>query len=605
MVTTATTSMRRRRTKNRRTRGRRTGIALGWVLLGCVALVAVAGVWTAVDALRVRDQLVEAAGVVPKLEDQVLAGDDDAVATSVATLREAASSAVSTTGRPHWTLTSWLPGVGPNVRAVQTLAGTVSDLAEGPLPSLPAVVAAASPAALAPQDGRVDVQSVAEAAPVVIAADDGVIAAIDSLTAIDRSALVPQVSDAVDQLSGELSDLRLSTATASRAVQLIPPMMGIDGPRDYLVLVQNNAEPRALGGIVGSVLVLRAEGGSIDLVGQVAGNSISFDEPVGDLTDSETAIFGSQLGRYMLNVTSTPDFPRAARLASDMWTAERGETPAGVLSIDPVALAGLLEATGPVTTDAGPTLTSDDAAQYLLNQIYLDEPDPARQDLFFADAAASIFGALSGGSADAQSAVRSLVASADQGRLMLWSNDPAEQALISGTQLAREIGADPLRPEVGVYLNDGTGAKVGYYVDLDAGLAVEECRPDGSLSLRVIVGLTSAVPDPDGLPDYVTGGGVFTPEGVVRTNLAIYAPVGGSIVSVSLSGTEDEFPVLSQRQGDTPVALTTVSLDPARSTELVVEVLTAKQTISAPTLRTTPGSRELVPRIDVGCAATP
>lgn len=598
------TSTRRRRTKVRRTRGRRTGIVLGWVLIGCVALIAAAGIWTAVDALRVRDQLVEAASVVPQLEDQVLAGDDDAVATSVATLREAASSAVTTTGRPHWTLTSWLPGVGPNVRAVQTLAGTVSDLAEGPLPSLPAVVAAASPAALAPQDGRVDVRSVADAAPVVIAADDGVNAAIDSLAAIDRSALLPQVSDAVDQLSDELTDLRMSTATASRAVQLIPPMMGIDGPRDYLVLVQNNAEPRALGGIVGSVLVLRADGGSIELVEQVAGNSISFDEPVGDLTDSERAIFGTQVGRFMLNVTSTPDFPRAAQLASDMWVAERGETPAGVLSLDPVALADLLGATGPVTTDAGLTLTSDDAAQYLLNQIYLDEPDPARQDVFFADAAASIFSALSGGSGDAQAAVTSLVQSSDQGRLMLWSNDPFEQSLLGGTQVAGHVGTDPERPEVGLYLNDGTGAKVGYYLDLDAGMTVYECRPDGSSRLRVTVGLASAVPDPAGLPDYVTGGGVFAPEGVVRTNLAIYAPAGGSIVSVSLSGSDEELPVLSQRQADVRVALTTVSLDPGQSTELTVELLTAKQTLNAPTLRTTPGSREFVPRIDVGCAAT-
>ena len=598
------TSTRRRRTKVRRTRGRRTGIVLGWILLGCVGVVAVAGIWTAVDALRVRDQLAAAASVVPQLEDQVLAGDDDAVATSVATLREAASSAVSTTARPHWTLTSWLPGVGPNVRAVQMLAGTVSDLAEGPLPSLPAVVAAASPAALAPQDGRVDVQSVADAAPVVIAADDGVNAAIDSLAAIDRSALLPQVSDAVDQLSDELMDLRLSTATASRAVQLIPPMMGIDGPRDYLVLVQNNAEPRALGGIVGSVLVLRADGGSIQLVEQVAGNSISFEEPVGDLTDSERAIFGTQLGRFMLNVTSTPDYPRAAQLASDMWVAERGQTPAGVLSLDPVALAGLLGATGPVTTDAGLTLTVDDAAQYLLNQVYLDEPDPARQDVFFADAAASIFSALSGGSGDAQAAVGSLVQSSDQGRLMLWSSDPAEQSLLDGTQLAGDLGADPERPEVGLYLNDGTGAKVGYYLDLDAGLTVSECRPDGSLRLRVSVGLSSSVPDPAELPAYLTGGGVFTPEGVIRTNLAIYAPAGGSIVSVSLSGTDEELPVLSQRQADVPVALTTVSLDPAQSTELTVELLTAKQTVTTPTLRTTPGSREFVPSIDVGCAAT-
>ncbi|WP_284249016.1 hypothetical protein [Litorihabitans aurantiacus] len=115
--------------------------------------------------------------------------------------------------------------------------------------------------------------------------------------------------------------------------------------------------------------------------------------------------------------------------------------------------------------------------------------------------------------------------------------------------------------------------------------------------------LTSTVPDPAELPAYVTGGGAFVPAGVVRTNLAIFAPADGSVVSVSFSGSDGELPVLSQRQGNVPVALTTVSLDPGRSTELAVELLTAKRTASAPTLRTTPGSRELVPSIDVGCAA--
>ena len=603
VTTTATTMRRRRRTRPARTRGRRVAVALGWVLLASVAVVAVAGVWTALDALRVRDQFLTAARVLPQLEEQVLAGDDDAVATSVASLREAAADAVETTNRPHWVLASWLPGAGPNVRAVQTLATTVSDLAEGALPSLPEVVAAASPAALAPQNGRVDVTRVAEAAPVVIAADDGVTSAIEALDAIDRSALLPQVGDAVDDLSDKLTDLRLSTATASRAVQLIPTMMGIDGPRDYLVLVQNNAEPRALGGIVGTVLVLRVDGGAFELIEQVAGNSIFFDQSVGDLTEAETALFGSQLGRYMLNVTSTPDFPRAAQIASDMWYAERGVAPAGVLSIDPVALADMLGATGPVTTGAGVTLTSEGTAQYVLNQIYLDEPDPARQDLFFADAAASIFAALSGGSSDAQAAVASLVDSSDAGRLMLWSSDPREQELLAGTALSGSLPDTEQDAVVGVYLNDGSGAKVGYYLQAHSTLAVTECRPDGSQRLRLNVDLTSSVPDPETLPAYLTGGGAFVPEGTMRVNVALYGPPGGQIVAVG--GPEGEMPVLAQRHGDIPVSLITVTLAPSESVELDVDLVTGKQVDGPPTLRTTPGPRPADQTIEPGCAATP
>ncbi len=60
-----------------------------------------------------------------------------------------------------------------------------------------------------------------------------------------------------DHVRGDrLAKVSLTTATAARAVRLLPPMLGADGPREYLLLVQNNAEQRATGGIPGSVVQL-------------------------------------------------------------------------------------------------------------------------------------------------------------------------------------------------------------------------------------------------------------------------------------------------------------------------------------------------------------
>lgn len=592
-----------RHSTTRRQRGRKAPVArvLGWALLGTVGIVLAAGVWTAVDALRVRDQLEEAAAVVPQLKEQVLAGDDAAIEQSVTIVREAAADAVQITDRPHWRLTALLPGVGPNVQAVQTLSSVLSDLAEDALPGLPDVVAAVNPASLAPKDGRVDLEAIAAQAPVVVAADDSVDRAIAEIDGIDTSSVLPLVGDAVIRLRDELVDLRIDTATAAKAVTLIPPMMGIDGPREYLVLVQNNAEPRALGGIAGSVLRLRVEGGAFELVEQVAGNTVSFDEPVGGLSETETALFGTQLGRYLLNVTSTPDFPRAAELTSAMWQEERGQRVDGVLSIDPVALARLLEATGPVTTAAGVTLTADNAADYLLNQIYIDVAEPEDQDRFFADAAQSIFTAVSGGIGDAGQAVSALAEGADQGRVMLWSADPTEQAELSGTVLSGELPTDPTAPEVGVYLNDGTGAKAGYYLSVDTSLTVVDCRPDQSQRLRAKVTLTSTLPDPVSLPPYVTGGGVFAEVGVIRTNVLLYAPAGGKMLSLSANGTER--PVFSLIDQGRSVYLTTVSLQPTESVTLQYEILTAQGSSSPPGIQVTPGPRPNPPNVDEGCAA--
>ena len=54
-------------------------------------------------------------------------------------------------------------------------------------------------------------------------------------------------------------------ATVTR---LVPPMLGQDGPRQYLLVVQNNAEIRSTGGLPGSLQILRADNGKLTLAEQ-------------------------------------------------------------------------------------------------------------------------------------------------------------------------------------------------------------------------------------------------------------------------------------------------------------------------------------------------
>ena len=50
----------------------------------------------------------------------------------------------------------------------------------------------------------------------------------------------------------------------------------------------------------------------------------------------------------MQDVNLTPDFPTAAATAQAMWERKTGQHVDGVLSLDPVALGYILDATGPV-----------------------------------------------------------------------------------------------------------------------------------------------------------------------------------------------------------------------------------------------------------------
>lgn len=124
--------------------------------------------------------------------------------------------------------------------------------------------------------------------------------------------------------------------------------------------------------------------------------------------------------------------------------------------------------------------------------------------------------------------VDALAQSAREGWLMVWSAHKDEQALLSGTVLSGElVGVDGKAPVIGIYLNDGTEAKIGYYLRTDVAATTNQCRPDGSQVVKVKLTLTFKAPtDAAQLPPYLSSGNVV-PKGEVKTDVLLYAPAGG------------------------------------------------------------------------------
>jgi len=217
-------------------------------------------------------------------------------------------------------------------------------------------------------------------------------------SAIDTEGTLPQISEAVAELVGLVDETATVVSGLDTAAALLPRMLGADGARDYLLLFLNNAELRAGGGIPGALSVLTADDGALAITAQSTASRLGeFEAPPTPLTDAERTLFGETTGLFMQNVTATPQFSRSAELARAMWAERQGQSVDGVIGIDVGALARILEATGPIELAGGVQLTSDNAVQVLLSDVYRDIPEPAQQDLFFADAAQRIFAAVTGG----------------------------------------------------------------------------------------------------------------------------------------------------------------------------------------------------------------
>ncbi len=571
----------------------RIGRAVG-IMVPTAALVA--GGVLAYQALETRSALMTASTRFEDAGEHLRAGDSAAARVAVQEAGREAERAERMTSGPLWVLAAHAPGIGDDVRAVRTVARISHRLADRVLPTVVTVGETLDPVRLLDRNGRVHLEPLVRARQPVAEADRELRALEARAAGIDAGSLVRPLAVPVKRMQRELSDAVGLSSAASSAVRLLPPMLGGEGTRNYLVLFQNNAEIRASGGIPGAVAVLRADNGRLTIEKQGSLRDLGFHEAVpGEVTEEETALYGTKLAAYGADIGLTPDFPRTAQLARDRWLWMQGRRVDGVLATDPVALSYLLRATGRVPLPDGSTLSGSNAVDRLLSEVYVTEPDRAAQDAFFAAAARAVFRHMLGAPGDAEDMLAALSRSIEEGRLLAWSGRRSEQVLLARTRLGGVLprGSGPA-PFVGVFLNDGTGAKMQYYLDHRVDVRPVGCEGGGRQELEVTVTLRSTAPaHAERLPESVVGRrrsiglGPSLRPGHMRLNVHVYAPVGGAVESVRVDGQDVPVSVL-EHEGH-PVGSQTVELAPGQAHELVYRLASGPGQPGSPVLRVTPG----------------
>ncbi|WP_398470510.1 DUF4012 domain-containing protein [Tardiphaga sp.] len=473
-----------------------------------------------------------------------LAGDVADGAPALDQLASDASEAHRLTSDPIWKIAELTPWIGQQLAAFATVSSSANQLLGRGL--LPLAVAAknTSIGSLKPIDGQIDVHALSDISEPAQEAARNAREAADAAQDIDRTPLLGVVNAAVEQATDAFSKSAEALDALSRTSILLPSMLGQDRQRAYLVLVQNNAEWRSLGGITGSTVLLTTHEGAISLTRSDSATSLShaLQGQLVDLPPAAKELYSTKPARYFHNLTQIPDFAIDGNLAREMYQKSTGIAVDGVIAVDPVALSYLLEATGPVEVPGGTTLTSSNAAEVLMNDVYLQFTDPGEQDAFFERTTGAIFQALLTGRGSVGALVAALSRAADEHRVYVWSADPSEQAVLAGTTLAGALPVSDTRTaRFGVFLNDGTGSKMSYYVKPEVELSWDSCQRTGeptSQQLALRVSLANAAPaDADRrLPWYITGGGVYgVAPGTARVIGNLYLPKGYDLVSATAS----------------------------------------------------------------------
>ncbi|KAA8815239.1 DUF4012 domain-containing protein [Bifidobacterium callitrichos] len=569
------------------------------LIIIAVILIALAGVaaWFATSATKAKSEIEAAVQSASGIQKQVSSGDTASAKTSINVFAAHIDAAYAQTRQPVWRLAEFTPYYGSDVKAARDVVSILKDVSINALPKLADSAAALDFDKIGIQDGAIQLGDMNAVAQDLDAANQVISDANVRLNNISGTH-IPELTEALNTGKTKFKELADLTDMVTRMADIMPAMFDLDQtgqtdatPRTYLVLAQNNAELRATGGIPTSWSTLTIDQGKLSM-GTFStppeDGMYSESEAQSVLTPDERNLFSTKMATDYQDINFTPDFPRTAKLARDIWQrAGRGSVD-GVISVDPVLLQRLLKITGPVTLANGIVLTGDTAEQIILNQTYLTMSTQSEQNAFFAMTAARVFDhVLHNLSGNNKQLVATIRQAAADGHVYIWSAHEEEQTRIQGSIISGSLSSNPAQPVAGVYFNDGTMSKMDWYLKREVTSTYDKTYPNGAKQYTIRIKLTNTADAaqvnaaPDLLRGYDTNG--QPRHGEIETVMYVYAPDEGRLVDW-----DPQFDQIATHDTLT-LGAKTITLQPGESFEATVHVLASpKAGSNALVLRQTP-----------------
>lgn len=531
------------------------------LLLGLVVLLAAAVTgWASWRALQARTELTSAQALLTAVQKDLRDGRVDEARAALPAVQARLDRAAAKVHGPAWTVALRVPVAGGNLHAVRRAADAGRLLGDEALP--PLVHALDTVQTEHPlRDGRVDLAVLRRVGADVEQAARASGRARAMLQPHD-ALLLPAVSDKLTATRERLGSLDDSLQTAARAFTVAPAMLGADGPREYFVAVQNNAEARATGGLIGAFALVRTDRGRITL--ERTGTNVALEQsdtpvafPVGAAGTWQD--IGST--RAWFDTTLTPHFPDAARSMSGLWQRQSGQLVDGVLSVDPVVMSELLRGAPPIRLRNGSTVGAGNVVDFVGHREYVDFPDNEVRKPLLSQLAAEVFHQVVAAK-DAVGTAKAVLRASSSGHLFVWSRRPQEQAVIAGGLVGGALPATDV-PYLSVLTQNYGGNKLDFY--LRRQVTVRR-QADGQLRVTVVLRNTA----PLGLPLYMTVRADKpvepVPYGQAKVGLAVY----GAKSSVISRAEVDGRPVLLEPDRDHGSAFGTTTVEVPRGRPVTI-----------------------------------
>jgi hypothetical protein len=340
-------------------------------------------------------------------------------------------------------------------------------------------------------------------------------------------------------------------ANAVPGLQVLPAMLGQDSPKKWLVLLQQDAEARGTGGLVGAFAVITTDHGKITLNETAQRSALKPNQiPATAVPEDLRALWGKDITDWA-GLNLSPHFPWTGQLVSAGWNSKNEDKVDYVAALDQHAVAALLAGTGPVQIGKD-TVSSANAVNYLSRGVYQRYPDYRDVDRATETLVTETFKRIADGRLELKDLVKAVPDQATQRRMLVWAADPNEEVTLEGLSVGGALprNAGPFAMAV---INNGGGNKMDSYLKVHTDYQPGSCAAGSRIGSMTVT--LADVARPAALTRYQSVRTDLVNKGVKkwvvgsnRILLDLYGPVGAQAPLVTVDGVTQQ-PVVGTDNG--------------------------------------------------------
>lgn len=342
------------------------------------------------------------------------------------------------------------------------------------------------------------------------------------------------ISQAKSDLGQGLPRLRKYTLAAQKMSQVMPSLLAEGGEKNYLILLQNNAELRSTGGFIGSFALVRIRDGKLqefkvedvyEADGQLQGYVTPPEEIVQYLGEEQW---------FLRDVNWSPDFPKVAQRAEWFLDKTLDTKVDGVIATNLSMVRKLLDVTGPLQlVDYDEVITQENLYERAEAHSELNFfPGSTQKKDFLSAIAQQLLDKVFYQQTNKVAMAQALLDSAEESELLISMNDPAVEEVLTTLGWTGAL----LTPDCPAPFN-GQNCVVDTVMQVEANVGVNKANQYITRDVTHDVELLNDVARHTRTIHLTnTAESEAWPAGEYKTYLRLFVPIGSQLRGAELDG---------------------------------------------------------------------